>query len=77
MSRATENALDALHAKVAEVLTDALKDKEKATPAMISQALKFLKDNHVDAPAKSKRLQDLTSALDDLDTDEAAIELRH
>lgn len=81
--RATESALDALHAQVAEVLTEGLRsilipvfDKDgnkigeewnKPSPQMIAQAIKFLQVNGIDAPATSKRIMDLTHALDQLD----------
>ena len=75
MARASESALDALHAKVAEVLTAGLKG-EDPSPQFIAQAIKFLKDNGVDAPAKSARISELASALRDLDLDEVATERR-
>lgn len=88
MSRAAERELDALHGVVATILKDAItpevidlgEGKKKVvypSPQMIAQAIKFLKDNGIDAPAKSKRMSDLASALDDLDTDDAAMELHH
>lgn len=92
MSRAKEGALDALHAAVATVLTEAVQvherpilDKEgqptgetervAPSPQMIAQAIKFLKDNGIDAPAKSERMSNLAAALADLDVDELASEL--
>lgn len=77
MTRASEGALDGLHAAVATVLTDALKGTgDKApSPQMLAQAIKFLKDNGVDAPAKSERISNLEAALDDLDLDNV-VELR-
>ncbi|WP_145960511.1 hypothetical protein [Novosphingobium meiothermophilum] len=78
MSRAKESALDALHAKVADVLTTALSGSGETAPSpqMISQAIKFLKDNGVDAPAKSRRVSNLAAALEELDLDEVANERR-
>lgn len=75
MSRASESALDALHAAVAQVLTDALQGTEEDAPSpqMIAQAIKFLKDNGVDAPAKSARLSGLAAALADLSVDEVDV----
>lgn len=82
MSRASESALDALHELVAKVLQENLvtvtepvldKDGNKVgekvippSPQMIAQAIKFLKDNGIDAPVSSKRFTDLAAALDDL-----------
>lgn len=45
-------------------------------PQLIDKALKFLKDNGVDAPAKSERVDNLAATLADLDIDEAAHDLR-
>lgn len=83
MSRASEAALDELHAKVAEVLVEGLKtitipvfDKDgkktgerevQPSPQMLAQAIKFLAVNGINAPATSKRLTNLQSALDELD----------
>lgn len=47
---ANMKSLEGLHALVAEVLTNALKSEE-VVPAVIAQAIKFLKDNGVE-PAK-------------------------
>lgn len=93
MARAKESALDELHALVAQVLAGAIqtrtrdvfdKDGNKTgtediepSPQMISQAIKFLKDNGIDAPAKSQRMSNLAAALQDLDTDELASELHN
>ena len=63
MSKATEDKLSALHGTVAGVLMEALSDRitivseetgeEKeipaASPAMVAQAIKFLKDNDITA----------------------------
>lgn len=70
MSRASEAALDALHAEVAKVLTAALKGKDP-TASMVAQAINFLKANGIDAPARSERLTGLEQALEDLDLDDA------
>ncbi|SKB49830.1 hypothetical protein [Sphingopyxis flava] len=69
MSRASENALDKLHELVAETLMAGLK-AEQVSPQMIAQAIKFLKDNGVDAPASSKRVSNLEQALMELDPDD-------
>lgn len=49
MSAATEEALARLHAKVAQRLTDALDSDESADVATIQAAIKFLKDNNIQA----------------------------
>lgn len=61
MSKAAKmDALEALHAAVADVLKVQLQGEE-VSPQMIAQAIKFLKDNGVE-PAKDAD----TSALDAL-----------
>lgn len=75
MARASESALDALHAAVATVLKNGLA-RESPSPQLIAQAIKFLKDNGVDAPAKSARISELADALRDLDLDQLAVEQR-
>lgn len=45
-------------------------------PQLIDKALKFLKDNGVDAPASSPRVDNLAHQLKDLDLDDEAIDLR-
>lgn len=70
MSRASEAALDALHAAVAEVLSKGLSGEAPPTPQMIAQAIKFLAVNGITAPAGSKRMSGLEQALADLDLDE-------
>lgn len=44
-------------------------------PQLIDKALKFLKDNGVDAPKKSARVDTLASQLADLDLDDVALSL--
>lgn len=88
MSRANEALLDAIHGLVAGSLKDeltraaamaALPDPEKRVPLnpqLIDKALKFLKDNGVDAPARSARVDELAATLGDLDIDEVGHEMR-
>lgn len=38
-------------------------------PQLLDKALKFLKDNGIDSPEKSKAIHDLSVALDDLNLD--------
>ena len=62
MSKAANmKVLEELHAAVAKVLKDALSEAEEASPQMLAQAIKFLKDNGVE-PAKDID----NSALDEL-----------
>ena len=67
--RADDKALDGLHALVAEVLAKSL-EAESVSPQMLAQAIKFLKDNGVDAPAASPRISNLERALAELDPSE-------
>ena len=83
--RASEKALDQLHAVVAMLLSNELDramnraeenpdDPGKAiSPQLIAQAIKFLKDNGVAASATSPRLDDLTAKLADLDLDDEVL----
>ena len=68
MARANEAAFDELHALVAKVLAEQLQVSEPS-PQMIAQAIKFLKDNGVDMPAKASRLSPLAASLADLEVD--------
>lgn len=51
-------------------------DYAPVNPQLIDKALKFLKDNGVDAPAKSERVDNLARQLSELDLDDEAIRLR-
>lgn len=86
MARASSDALDNLHATLADVITSELKEATKADPdgkrgsapaSLLNAAIKFLKDNGVDTPAKSERISTLADELAAIDLDEAAQELRH
>lgn len=75
MSRASEKALDALHATLAETLTDLIKDgksKGEIASGLLSVARQFLKDNGVDAPAAAERFDDLATQLANIDLDDEA-----
>ncbi|CAB4139585.1 hypothetical protein UFOVP347_40 [uncultured Caudovirales phage] len=66
--KATEEALGELHGIVAEVLAKELTrprgDEEGAiSPAMIAQAINFLKANNISAPAGNPGLAKLVEAL--------------
>lgn len=79
--RATEALLDQLHGLVAGELKAAIEAARKpdadgnpgVVPAsLLLAAMKFLKENGIDAPAKSERLSDLAGQLRDLDLEEEA-----
>jgi hypothetical protein len=76
MTRAPESALDGLHGLLAETLSDALKKAKAAgeapSPQLLAQVIKFLKDNGIDAPAKSARISGLAAELADIDLDEVS-----
>lgn len=73
--RATENLLASLHGLVAQSLTAEIQrlvaEGEGITPSLIAQAIKFLKDNGIDAPARENtHIDSLANELGDLDLDE-------
>ena len=60
---ASEDALGALHATVAKVLTNAIQGEE-VTAATLSVAVTFLKNNNITAdPSSNAELAELTAAL--------------
>jgi len=62
--RATENALGELHEAVAKLLLSRLGNIEEATSADINAAIKFLKDNGIEAvPEPGDDLDKLANAL--------------
>jgi hypothetical protein len=76
VSRATDQALDALHGLLSEALADSLrraveasrlpKDHQNYAPIPASLLLavrQFLKDNGIDAPASSPRFNDVVDEL--------------
>jgi len=79
MAKATESELEQLHAVVAKVLKDQLEAKatvvneegetiemSMVTPAILAQAIKFLKDNNITAVAEvGDDLDDLANMLKD------------
>lgn len=89
MSRATSDALDAIHGLVAGALADELKAamelanhndpelRQPINPQLLDKAMKFLKDNAITAPANNKPLADLASQLGDLDLDDEAMRVAH
>jgi hypothetical protein len=89
MSRATSDALDAIHGLVAGALADELKAamelanhedpelRQAINPQLLDKAMKFLKDNAITAPANNKPMSDLASQLGDLDLDDEAMRVAH
>ncbi|EQB12682.1 hypothetical protein [Novosphingobium lindaniclasticum] len=88
MSRAGSDIMDMLHSLVATGLTEELEraisaaaDPDPAkrvpiNPQLIDKALKFLKDNGIDAPRANKKVDTLAGVLTDLDLDAEASALR-
>lgn len=82
--KATEEALDALHGLLAGTLAEQLKaarekkdEQGKPAPvptALLAEVAKFLKQNGIDTPARSQRMDGLARELEQLDLDEAARE---
>ena len=70
MARASEEALSALHNLVADSLSAQIKaateSGEPIPPALLAQAIKFLKDNGIDSPAlKGSKVDTLKDELDE------------
>ena len=84
MSRASADLMDMLHGLVADGLKQELERAMTATdedgsplslnPQLLDKAMKFLKDNGIDAPKSSPKVDALAAQLADLDIDEVAIE---
>lgn len=91
MSRASDNQMDALHGLLAKTMFDEIEafigghrvavDKEGNThklpmpPALLAQAIKFLKDNGVDAPGRSNKGMDrLAKLLSDYTPEDETVE---
>lgn len=74
MSKAASmGALEELHATVAKVLNDELKEGD-VSPQMLAQAIKFLKDNNIE-PARdveNAALKKLSDTISNLTPEEAA-----
>ena len=74
---ATEELLGTLHDAVATQLLNKVLSGE-ATPAEISVAVKFLKDNGIEAlPTPSSKLGNLAKSLPDFNTEEEPLHARH
>lgn len=72
MTRASDDVVDALHGIVADSLIQQIKaaqaSGEAIPPALLAQAIKFLKDNGVDAPARQgSKVDTLKEAMPDFD----------
>lgn len=88
MSRASSDLMDMLHGLVADGLKQELeramcaRDEDgnpvPLNPQLLDKAMKFLKDNGIDAPKSSPKVDALASQLAGLniDLDDAAIEHR-
>lgn len=82
MSRASTDILDAIHGMLAGALKDELQRAKNAkdedgnplpiNPQLFDKVMKFLKDNGVDAPKASQRIDSLAFELQDLDLDEVS-----
>ena len=85
MSRAGSDLMDMLHGLVATGLSEELTraialasdhDPEKRqpiNPQLIDKALKFLKDNGIDAPRANAKVDTLAGVLMDIDLDGEAL----
>lgn len=74
--RATEALLALLHNKTAEHLIERLASGE-ATPAEVSNAIRFLKDNGIEAvPEESDKLQQIMNSLPDFGEDEDSLPIQ-
>ena len=79
MSRANSDIMDTLHGMVADGLKQELERAMKATdelgnplpmnPQLFDKAMKFLKDNGIDAPKQNAKVDSLAGVLADLDLD--------
>lgn len=86
MTRASDALLDAIHGLVADGLRQEIERAMKAkdengnpvpiNPQLLDKAMKFLKDNGVDAPASSPKVDSLALQLADLDLEDVVAENR-
>lgn len=86
MSRASADLMDMLHGLVADGLKQELQRAMEArdedgnpvpiNPQLLDKAMKFLKDNGIDAPKSSPKVDSLALQLAELDLDEVAVENR-
>lgn len=74
--RATEKLLAELHNQTAKHLIDRLRTGQ-ATPAEVANAIRFLKDNGIEAmPEESDKLQSIMSSLPDFDDSEDGLPIQ-
>lgn len=86
MGRAGSDLMDMIHGLVADGLSQELRRAMSATdedgnpvpinPQLLDKAMKFLKDNGIDAPKSSPKVDSLAAQLADLDLDDVAVENR-
>lgn len=82
MSRAGSDLMDMIHGLVADGLSQELQRAMSATdefgnpvpinPQLLDKAMKFLKDNGIDAPRANAKVDSLAHVLADLNLDETA-----
>lgn len=63
MSRASNEAMDSLHALVAKMLAEGVAEGD---PKAIASAIQFLKNNGIDAPATAPRFSGIVDQLANL-----------
>jgi len=86
VTKASEDTLDSLHNLVADSLIEEIRsyrchvgeDGKLAPitlpPALLAQAIKFLKDNGIDSPVRAKKLADtLAGKMPDFDPEDADV----
>lgn len=90
MSKATETQVDDLHGLVAETLIEQIaayrlgnmfeldRDGNKVVlpmpPALLAQAIKFLKDNGIDSPVRAQKVRDaLAGRLPEFDPEDSNV----
>lgn len=86
MTRASDALLDAIHGLVADGLKQEIERAMNArdedgnpvpiNPQLLDKAMKFLKDNGIDAPKSSPKVDSLALRLAELDLDDIADEQR-
>jgi hypothetical protein len=86
MTRASDQLMDMLHGLVADGLKQELERAMSArdedgspvpmNPQLLDKAMKFLKDNGIDAPKSSPKVDNLALKLAELDLDEVVAENR-
>lgn len=70
--RATESALDMLHNLTAQAMLDELDRQQIAgevSPQLLATITRFLSANKIDAPASSKRIENINDKLAEIGVD--------